>query len=124
MASKYFLSVCMAKGFYFVRIQLATFVLFFTLWRLVISKDPLPNPTSQRYSPGVFSKLYSFIFKSTICVELIFMYNVRFELSFVLVFVCRGPGLLAPLVGKAVVLHRISFAHLSKTSWAILWNCF
>lgn len=44
----------------------------------VVSKDPLPNPRSQRCSPVSFQTFYALMFKSIIYSGLIFAYDGKF----------------------------------------------
>ena len=91
----------------------------------VKSKNSLPNPRSQRFSPVFFSKCFTVLHWSPWFILSTFLYNVwGLGCRLFIFFACECSLAPASFLKRLSFLHWIALTTLSKICWAYLWAYF
>ena len=87
----------------------------------VITKKSTAYPRSSKCSPMLFSGSFSFVFKTVIHFELIFVKAIRSVFRFFFL-PCGCLVVLAPSIGKAIFVSLYYLCSLSKICLLYLWG--
>ena len=91
----------------------------------VITKKSTAYPRSSKFSPMLFSGSFSFVFKTVIHFELIFVKDIRSVSRFFFFFLpCGCLVILAPSIGKTIFVSLHYLCSLSKICTKFVGVCF